>query len=145
MVFGLTPSPAVLQGVIQHHLSRQKTTSDLAVIELLSKTLYVDDFPGGAADVEKGYHLYCVAKGILRKGGFNLCKWRTNNTLLQQKIDGAERELGEDIPVSQPADKPIKILGLGWNVSRDQFAVDFTKLIQYLSSLPTKRSLLRVI
>ena len=81
----------------------------------------------------------------MRKGGFNLRKWRTNNTLLQQKIDGAERELGEDIPVSQPADKPIKILGLGWNVSRDQFAVDLTKLIQYLSSLPpTKRSLLRV-
>ena len=35
-MFGLTPSPAILQGVIQHHLSRQRD-SDAAVIELLAK------------------------------------------------------------------------------------------------------------
>ena len=82
LVFGLTPSPAILQGVIQHHLSRQKT-SDPVVIELLSNTLYVDDFPEGADDVKKGYHLYCESKDIMKKGGFNLRKWRTNDSLLQ--------------------------------------------------------------
>ena len=65
LVFGLTPSPAILQGVIQHHLSRQKT-SDPVVIELLSNTLYVDDFPEGADDVKKGYHLYCESKDIMK-------------------------------------------------------------------------------
>jgi len=50
----------------------------------------------------------------MRKGGFNLSKWRTNDTILQQMIDRAEGEAGEDIPVSQPVDnKPLKILGLG--------------------------------
>ena len=95
-MFGLTPSPAILQGVIQHHLSQQRN-SDAAVIELLAKTLYVDDLPGVAPDVEGGYHLYCQSKEIMRKGGFNLHKWRTNDTLLQNMIDRAE---GEDIPVS---------------------------------------------
>lgn len=120
LVFGLTRSPAILQGVIQHHLSRRKT-SDPVVIELLANTLYVDDFPGGAYDVKKGYHLYCESKDIIKKGGFNLRKWRTNDSLLQQKIDRAEGGVGEDIPASQPADKPIKNLGLGWNVSGDKF------------------------
>ena len=74
LVLGLTPSPAILQGDIQHHLSRKKT-SDPVVIDLLS-------------------------------------------------------------------DKPIKILGLGWNVSGDQFSVDFNELSQYVGSLPsTKREL----
>ena len=144
LVFGLTPSPAILQGVIQHHLSRQKT-SDPVVIELLSNTLYVDDFPGGTDDVERGYHLYCESKDIMKKGSFNLCKWRTNDSLQQQKIDRTEGRVGEDIPANQPAYKPIKILGLGWNVSGDQFSVDFNELSQYVGSLPpTKRSLLRV-
>jgi len=36
----------------------------------------------------------------MRKGGFNLHKWKTNDTLLQQMIDRAEGEVGEDTPVS---------------------------------------------
>ena len=142
LVFGLTPSPAILQGVIQHHLSRQRS-NDPVVIELLSNTLYVDDFPGGASDVEGGYHLYCQSK---KKGGFNLRKWRTNDSTLQQMIDRTEGEAAKNIPVSQPAvDKPLKILGLGWNISRDNFCVDFNELIQFVNTLPpTKRSLLRV-
>ena len=43
LVFGITPSPAILQCVIQHHLSQYKN-SHAEIVKLLSDTLYVDDF-----------------------------------------------------------------------------------------------------
>ena len=47
LVFGLTSSPAILNGTIQHHLSHYKEPEP-QVSELLANSLYVDDFPGGA-------------------------------------------------------------------------------------------------
>ena len=94
LVFGLTPSPAILQGIIQHHLSRYKI-SHPETVRLLSDTLYVDDFAGGASNTEEGFQKYQQAKRVMKEGGFNLRKWRTNDNNLQQRIDEAE-ELRKD-------------------------------------------------
>ena len=106
--------------------------------------MYVDDFPGGAPDVKKGYHLYQQSKEIMKKGGFNFCKWRTSDNTLQQMIGRVEGEVVvENGPVSQPKDKLFKILGLGWNIQTENFCFEFHELIQFVDSLPpTKRSLL---
>jgi hypothetical protein len=47
LVFGLTSSPAILNGVIQHHLSLY-SSSEPEVSKLLADLLYVDVFLGGA-------------------------------------------------------------------------------------------------
>ena len=62
LVFGLTPSLAILNGTIQHHLSHYKEPEP-HVSELLANSLYVDDFPGGASDDESAIHVYERAKG----------------------------------------------------------------------------------
>ena len=59
-------------------------------MKLLSDTLYVDDFPGGASNREEGFKVYCQAKEVIKGGGFNLRKWRTNNQDLQLRINEAE-------------------------------------------------------
>ncbi len=46
--FGLKPSPAILSGTVDHHLSSQ-TDSDPDLNNLLRNSLYVDDFAGGAS------------------------------------------------------------------------------------------------
>ena len=71
LVFGLTPSPAILRGVIQYHLLQYKE-SHTPVAQFLLDTLYVDGLPGGAADDKNGFKFYQQAKEIMRKGGFNL-------------------------------------------------------------------------
>ena len=43
---GLKPSPAILAGTVEQHLSTQNET-DPDVVELLRSSLYVDDFAGG--------------------------------------------------------------------------------------------------
>ena len=73
LVFRITPSPAILQCVIQHHLSWYKN-SHAEVVKLLSDTLYVDDFSGGASNREESFKVYCQAKEVMNGGVFNLRK-----------------------------------------------------------------------
>ena len=48
----------------------------------------------------------------MKKGGFNLHKWKTNDVYLQQRIDEAEGEIDGSERLN---DKPIKILVLSCN------------------------------
>ena len=84
-MFGLTSSPAILNAVIQKHLSRYKG-SEPQVMQLLAESFYVDDFVGGAKDVEEGYQIFQTSRKVMKEGGFNLRKWHTNNAKLQQKM-----------------------------------------------------------
>ena len=86
-MFGLTPSPAILNGVIQAHLTRYLLT-ELTLSKQLAEGFYVDDFTGGAE--EEAFTTYGKAKELMRKGGFNLRKWHTNLADLQQKTDHLE-------------------------------------------------------
>ena len=45
--FGLKPSPAILAGTVEQHLSTQNETGP-DVVELIRSSLHVDDFAGGA-------------------------------------------------------------------------------------------------
>ena len=111
LVFGLTSSPAILNGTIQHHLSHYKEPEP-QVSELLANSLYVDDFAGGASDNESAIHVYQRAKAIMKEGGFNLCKWKTNSSIVRQRISEEKKE--ED-------DKSeVKILGLNWDTMSDE-------------------------
>ena len=49
LVFGLTPSPAILSSVIEHHLKEQSEEHQ-SVASVLENSFYVDDFIGGAWD-----------------------------------------------------------------------------------------------
>ena len=73
LVFGLTPSPAILNGVIQHHLSIHREENP-ATVKLLSTSLYVDDLLGGSQTNEEGLKVYQEAMRIMKSGGFTLRK-----------------------------------------------------------------------
>ena len=78
LVFGLTPSPAILNGIIQIHLTRYLLTEPY-LSKQLAEGFYVDNFTGGAETVEEAFTTYEKAKELMRKGGFNLRKWHTNS------------------------------------------------------------------
>ena len=83
-MFGLTPSPAILNETIQHHLTHY-LLKEPEMAKLLCKSFYVDNFITGAPDEENGFHTFKRAKELMLNGGFNFCKWRTNLTILQLK------------------------------------------------------------
>ena len=71
LVFGLTSSPAILNAVIQKHLSCHRD-SEPQIMQLLAESFYVDDFVGGANDVEGGYKVFQISRKIMKEGGFNM-------------------------------------------------------------------------
>ena len=136
LVFGLTSSPAILNGTIQHHLSHYKEPEP-QVSELLANSLYVDDFPGGASDDESAIHVYQRAKAIVKEGDFNLRKWKTNSSIVRQRIS---EEMKEEDDKSE-----VKILGLNWDTMSDELRFEFVSVMEYLKTLPpTKRSVLKL-
>ena len=73
LVFELTPSPAILNGVIQHHVDiHRKKKPDIA--KLLLTSLYVDDFLGGSQTKEEGVKVYQESMKIMKSEGFTLRK-----------------------------------------------------------------------
>ena len=57
-------------------------------IELLKKSLYVDDLVTGKGCEAKVLELCWKSKSIMQRGGFNLKKRKTNSKIVQEAING---------------------------------------------------------
>ena len=71
--FRLTPSPAILTSIIQHHLDLYKV-KESEIVSLLQDSFYVDDFMGGALNDDQALEIHEKANDILKDGGFVLQK-----------------------------------------------------------------------
>ncbi|CAB3999250.1 Hypothetical predicted protein [Paramuricea clavata] len=89
LVFGLTPSPAVLASIIQHHLSRHKEREP-EMVSLLNDSFYVDNFAGGAKTDDDAVEVYEKAQAIMKDGGFTLRKWMSNSKKFREMVEKNE-------------------------------------------------------
>ena len=85
LVFGLTPSPAILSSLIQHHLELNKE-KEPQIVSLLQDSFYVDDFVGGASHDDLAIEIYEKSKGIMNAGGFALRKWTSNSKAFRERV-----------------------------------------------------------
>ena len=130
------------------------------IVKLLKNQLFVDDLAGGANSVKEGFQRFKSSREILKTGGFNLQKWKTNDSTLLKLIQNDEND-GETesepkhiqeedgsfvnetfgINLNSSENMKTKILGLNWDIEKDEFYLDFNELIKVANSLPnTKRS-----
>ena len=99
---------------------------------MLANSLYVDEFPGGGSDDESAIHVYQRAKAIMKEGGFNLRKWKTNSSIVRQRIS---EEMKEEDDKSE----------VNWDTMSDELRFEFVSVMEYLKSLPpTKRVVLKL-
>ena len=157
VVFGVSSSPFLLNVTIRHHLERYRE-SHPDLIQLLLDSFYVDDLTAGADTEEEAHSVYAKAKRILKEGGFNLRKFRTNSPLLQRRIDAIENAEGDRSPVGESyADVTLgalqsagpqetKILGVRWNPQTDHLIFSVSDIAQAAQSVqPTKRNVVSVV
>ena len=136
--FGLKPSPALLNAVLEKHLA-QYAESEPSVFRLLVHSFYVDDFIGGAASIQEGEEVYNKARRILEEGGFNLRKWHTNVLSLQKQMTSDTKSSQDQVSTY------VKVLGLDWDTEQDQLYFELSEVLSYLHKLPpTKRSFLKL-
>ena len=76
-LFGLTSSPLLLGGVIQHLLEscRQDYPDIVSEIE---RSLYVDDLLSGGPTSGKAKEIKSINQNVFAKGTFELHKWHSN-------------------------------------------------------------------
>ena len=174
LVFGLTSSPAILASTIKHHLDKF-VEKEPDVTSLLDSRLYVDDLAGGVSNDKETENLHDKAQAIMKEGGFTLRKWNSNSQSFRERIEkdkeskirqtetkgpkieetptseerGTHQHVGSESTdvetVNSETEQFVKILGIYWDVIRDEFRYDHSDLIEYADSLPvTKRSVLKL-
>ena len=161
-MFGVTSSPFLLGGTLQHHISKYE--EDPEIVKKVLESFHVDDFNSGEENVDQAFELYLKSKKILSDGAFTLRKWSSNSKELlelirkiepdatnitnmeeSQESSYAEIMLGHPNQDTQ-AEGEQKVLGLLWNTKEDTLVFRFGHLIKLAKELPaTKRSVIKVI
>ena len=84
VLFGLTPSPFMLGGVLECHLDAwAKKYPEEA--ERLRRNVYVDDLLTGGRNVQQAQGRKKVAQEIMSDATFELHKWHSNHPELEDK------------------------------------------------------------
>ncbi|GFT83026.1 reverse transcriptase domain-containing protein [Trichonephila clavipes] len=105
---------------------------------MLDMSLYVDDLYFGAKDDYEAYELSRDAAMILKAAGMNLRKLNTNCEKLRSMWiqQGLVRN-------DSGSNGQLKVLGLNWNMVKDELSLDVTSLLKSLKNLlSTKRFVL---
>ena len=119
VTFGVSASPYLAVRTLQQVAADHGSEQPEAVHHILS-SFYVDDLLAGANTVAEALQLYSTLREVLKKGGFNLCKWRSSSPSVLKSIP---TELQEKLPIKEVTSSLYptqpKALGLEWNSSLD--------------------------
>lgn len=105
------------------------------IAEIIKSDFYMDDLLTGANNVEDAANISVQIKNILRQGGFDLRKWRSNDKRVIQNLNPHDLT-----NVNLGANKNSKTLGLMWSCETDNFTFDID--LKLKSTKVTKRSIL---
>jgi len=134
--FRCKTSPFILSAVIKHHIKKFESDKPNSV-EMLNSALYVDDLYFGAHSVNEAFALSSDAVSILKSGGFNLRKLRSNSSKLEKLW--AENGLSEGERAGV-----VKVLGLNWSPDHDVLSLELKGLSGSLKTVEnTKRFVLQ--
>lgn len=143
VVFGVGPSPYLLNATIAHHLELFKETYP-STVSKLQESMYVDDVVMGSDNLDTAFSLCMEAREIFAKGSFNLRKFCSNNADLQRMLEvhlhGCVSE------VASVLSKEQKVLGVSWDISSDEMLFDLTSIWEEATTInPTKRNVVSLV
>ncbi len=125
LTFGVRCSPYVATQVIRH-LAETHAESHPTASKAILNSFYVDDYLSGASTVAEAVRIRTELCDLLNIAGMTLRKWRSSNDSFKSTIPTDIIET-ENLLIA-PTDKPIKALGLHWDVSSDNFTIATPKV-----------------
>lgn len=138
VTFGTASAPYLAVKTLQQVAIDEAEASASGTSEKIKTDYYVDDLLTGCETVVEGIRIYEEMTRILRKGGFELQKWVTNNKELAKVV--MDREGNQDRKVDIKMDEVVKILGLSWDKESDSF--HYTAQLPILQNPVTKRKVI---
>ena len=165
LVFGVSPSPFLLNGTLEHHVKKYQDADPEFVQRFLSG-LYVDDLSSGDESVDKSFQLYLKSKFRMLEVDFNMRKWSSNSPELMEMIKECEHKdqtqvrltpaiIQEDATYASNTlgpkheineDEEHKVLGITWNHKTDELIMCSDMMVEMAETLPlTERTMLKII
>ncbi|XP_071577733.1 uncharacterized protein [Temnothorax nylanderi] len=139
VTYGNANAPNVALQVMEQVAEDEGADFPLAV-PVLHFHFYVDDAVFGADDIPLAIQTRDQLISLLKRAGFHLRKWASNNPLLLEGIDPQDHGLASAKTLE--SDERLKVLGIKWHPHMDVFQFDVT----LAESVPdTKRSILSTI
>ena len=126
--FGTGASSFLLNATVRHHL--EKVVEDQSLLQLLLKSLYVDDVLTGGDTVEFVLKLKDLLVGIFSSAAMELHGLNSNSLEVRQEL-GIK---GED---------DTFVLGVHYNRARDDLGLNLERVMKSTSVVLSKRELLR--
>ncbi|CAH2092373.1 unnamed protein product [Euphydryas editha] len=145
VTFGTAPAPYLAVRTLNQVAKDYKEKYPVAASKV-KREFYMDDLLTGCGNVEEGKELVKEMDALLKEGGFVLQKWSTNNTELlkfmnqnrEQEDNKIEEKKNKELETK--LDNIVKILGLTWNSTRDEF--QYSVKLPPLSAPVTKRKII---
>lgn len=110
-----------------------------AAPEVVASSFYMHDLVHGSHSVNEAKQLLLDITRLMKSGGFNLRKWKSNVPELLEIVSSDQEKGNYDFKL---AESP-KTLGLSWNTQQDIF--NFNTNIEWSTKPPTKQTLLSAI
>ncbi|KAH9639102.1 hypothetical protein HF086_009071 [Spodoptera exigua] len=137
VTYGTKAAPFLAMMTLKQLAEDERHNYDSVAIKALEQSFYMDDVLHGSHSVELAAKLKQDLITLLKSGGFNLRKWSSNVSALQDDTIGASRKQ-ENFDFKEL--ETSKTLGLRWNSKGDLFT--FQSKIEPSNKTPTKRSML---
>ncbi|KAJ8024616.1 hypothetical protein HOLleu_34563 [Holothuria leucospilota] len=120
-LFGATWSPSCAGYALQKTVEDNYQDFDADVGQTVISIFYVDDCLRSVPTIDEGRRLIPQLSELLRRGGFRLTKWFSNNKDVMSVIPPSER--AESVVDLDLDHLPIeKILGMWWDMDVDNFS-----------------------
>ena len=155
---GVSASPFLLNATINYHLERYRDKYS-SLVDTLLQSMYVDDVTCGATSEDEAFQLYDTSIKLFAEGGFNLRKFVTNSSNLQQRISNVNQKLTHSRPApcsvmeenttytstlfNNETPNRQKVLGVSWDPASDMLEFDIRPIAASLQALqPSKRNII---
>ena len=134
VLFGLKPSPFLLNGTLRKHIMIYKPGYSDIVHELI-RSLHVDDLITGKDTVDEAFSFYVQAKHLLSEGSFNLRKFKSNSKELEERVY-------DEFPEDKLFSGDDKCLGYVWEKRNDVILFNLQDIRKKMIDVPTRREML---
>ena len=124
-VFGSVASSATTSYALRHLAETVKDDYPEDVHDSIRKRFYVDDGMGGADNEEKLRRLKDNLIEAMKRGGFELCKFKSNHPTLMEDDPNKEVKIGE----KEEEEEMTKVLGVSWLPGVDEFTFNYNQTI----------------
>ena len=153
VLFGLNCSPFLLNGTLREHFLKYTDNYSEAIAAFI-RSIYVDDYVGGADCTGNAYERFILLAQILREGGFEVHKFLSNNENLLKLVErNCDLQDNSAITSETFSSETLgcnstihKVLGIPWCHKADLLFIEFeTCLPETQKCKPSKRLILTTV